>query len=131
MENIKKSIHYLNYDKASGEIRSLSIVKEDDHSLELELTDKERVELEENLNFAIVKNGELKFDNDYKKRYFADIEKRIKIEKLKKLLSDSDWKVIVNSELTQEGLKPKYPKLHDERQAWRDEINLLEEENEI
>jgi hypothetical protein len=50
-----------------------------------------------------------------------------RIEELKQLLLESDWKVIVNSELVQAGLQPKYPNLHTERQVWRDEINQLEE----
>jgi hypothetical protein len=45
------------------------------------------------------------------------------------LLRETDWKVIVNAELIQAGLPPKYPDLHTQRQAWRDEINKLEEEN--
>jgi hypothetical protein len=47
------------------------------------------------------------------------------------LLKESDWKVIVNQELRLAGLMPKYDPimLHAERQAWRDEINKLEEEN--
>lgn len=49
-----------------------------------------------------------------------------RIEELKQLLLNSDWKVIVNAELVQAGLPPKYPNLHIERQAWRDEINELE-----
>jgi hypothetical protein len=47
---------------------------------------------------------------------------------LKALLAASDWKVVVNSELFQVGLPLKYPNLHAERQAWRDEINELEGE---
>jgi hypothetical protein len=49
------------------------------------------------------------------------------------LLKESDWKVIVNQERQLAGLPPKYDPilLHQERQAWRDEINLLEQENEI
>jgi hypothetical protein len=47
------------------------------------------------------------------------------------LLKESDWKVIVNQELRLAGLMPKYDPiiLHQQRQAWRDEINKLEEEN--
>jgi len=60
--------------------------------------------------------------------YQTDKYKNKRIIELKKLLSDSDWKVIVNSELVQAGLEPKYPNLHAERQAWRNEINQLEEE---
>lgn len=52
-------------------------------------------------------------------------------QKLFTLLEESDWKVIVNAELLQAGLPLKYPELHAQRQAWRDEINLLEQENEI
>ena len=47
------------------------------------------------------------------------------------LLEESDWKVIVNAELVQAGLPPKYPDLHLQRQAWRDEINELEERNKV
>lgn len=55
-------------------------------------------------------------------------EERIhRIKKLKRLLQESDWKVVVNSELIAAGLNAKYPDLHTERQAWRDEINELEE----
>lgn len=49
-----------------------------------------------------------------------------RIAELKQLLAASDWKVIVNAELLQNGLKLKYPNLHAERQTWRDEINKLE-----
>jgi hypothetical protein len=62
--------------------------------------------------------------------YQTDKYKNKKIIELKKLLSDSDWKVIVNSELVQAELPLKYPDLHTERQAWRDEINQLEGELE-
>ena len=47
------------------------------------------------------------------------------------LLEESDWKVIVNAELLQAGLSPKYPDLHLQRQAWRQEINQLEGENKV
>jgi len=39
------------------------------------------------------------------------------ISNLKFALSESDWKVVVNSELVQIGLDIKYPNLHTERQA--------------
>ena len=49
-----------------------------------------------------------------------------RILELKRTLQETDWKVVVNTELIQVGLPPKYPNLHEERQAWRDEINALE-----
>lgn len=55
-----------------------------------------------------------------------EVTKQAKIKKLKGFLKETDWKVVVNAELIQAGLKPKYPDLHKERQAWRDEINELE-----
>lgn len=58
-------------------------------------------------------------------------EEFIRYQDLFRLLQESDWKVIVNAELVQAGLPPKYPNLHIERQAWRDEINKLEKENKI
>ena len=56
----------------------------------------------------------------------AILNQEHRIVELLQLLKESDWKVIVNAELIQAGLQPKYPDLHKERQAWRDEINLLE-----
>jgi hypothetical protein len=53
-------------------------------------------------------------------------QKLARIQDLKQLLIETDWKVVVNAERIQEGLPPKYPNLHKERQAWRDEINQLE-----
>jgi len=60
-------------------------------------------------------------------------EEWARYQKLFELLKESDWKVIVNQERQLAGLPPKYDPilLHEQRQAWRDEINLLEEENEI
>lgn len=51
-----------------------------------------------------------------------------RLQYLKQLLADTDWKVIVNAELIQAGFTIKYEELHEERQVWRDEINTLEEE---
>lgn len=56
-------------------------------------------------------------------------EEWARYQELFRLLQESDWKVIVNAELLQAGLPPKYPDLHIQRQAWRDEINKLEQEN--
>lgn len=57
-----------------------------------------------------------------------NLVKHLRIMDLKILLKESDWKVTVNSELAAENLPLKYPGLHAERQAWRDEINQLETE---
>lgn len=65
----------------------------------------------------------------YSQEFLTEQEKQNnlhRIKKLKRLLQESDWKVIVNSELVAAGLNAKYPDLHIERQAWRDEINELE-----
>lgn len=53
------------------------------------------------------------------------------ITEFKRLLLETDWKAIVNAELIQAGLAAKYPNLHTERQAWRDEINKLEHDLEV
>lgn len=79
-------------------------------------------------HFYKVEDGKLvEFGHD--EEYLEEqviLNKEARINKLKQMLSDSDWKVVVNAELIQAGLKAKYPNLHEERQAWRDEINLLE-----
>jgi hypothetical protein len=59
------------------------------------------------------------------------VEEWLRYQELLRLLQDTDWKVIVNAELLQAGLPPKYPDLHAQRQAWRDEINVLEKENGV
>jgi hypothetical protein len=59
------------------------------------------------------------------------VEEWLRYQELLRLLQDTDWKVIVNAELVQAGLPPKYPDLHAQRQAWRDEINQLEVENKL
>jgi hypothetical protein len=59
------------------------------------------------------------------------VEQWLRYQELLRLLQDTDWKVIVNAELLQAGLPPKYPDLHSQRQAWRDEINVLEKENSV
>jgi hypothetical protein len=64
-------------------------------------------------------------DQERKKREELTAKKDRIIE-LKTFLLETDWKVIVNSELIQQGLAPKYENLHAERQAWRNEINQLE-----
>jgi hypothetical protein len=54
-------------------------------------------------------------------------------QRLFELLKESDFKVIVNQERQLAGLLPKYDPiiLHQQRQAWRDEINKLEKENKL
>jgi hypothetical protein len=61
------------------------------------------------------------------------IKQETKVDKtrlfeLHNLLTQTDWKVIVNHELKALDLPAKYDEqvLHDTRQAWRDEINALE-----
>ena len=96
------------------------------------LENQESVQLETDVGFITgfygVKNGklyEIGFDEDFIKQTQKN-EIQHKIRKIKMFLENSDWKVVVNAELIQAGLPPKYPNLHEERQAWRDEINKLE-----
>jgi hypothetical protein len=56
----------------------------------------------------------------------AQSQKIARIQELKQLLIETDWKVVVNAERIQAGLPIKYEQLHNERQAWRNEINILE-----
>jgi len=50
--------------------------------------------------------------------YLIETSRRTeRIQLLKQMLQETDWKVIVNSELIQAGLEPKYKDLHSERQA--------------
>jgi hypothetical protein len=90
------------------------------------------VQLETDVGFILgfygVKNGKI-YEIGFDKTYIEQQElenKKHRINKLKQWLADTDWKVVVNAEMIQAGLEPKYPNLHQERQAWRDEINALE-----
>jgi hypothetical protein len=80
------------------------------------------------IGFDGLVNGDIQYIGFTKEEisYQEQSLKHQRIIELKQMLQDSDWKVIVNSELIQAGLPPKYPNLHEERQAWRDEINALE-----
>lgn len=56
-------------------------------------------------------------------------QSKLRIDELKRFLSESDYKVVKNQELTAIGLEPEYDpaELHAQRQAWRDEINQLQQ----
>lgn len=95
--------------------------------------DQPSIELETDVGFVTSFYGvdakgklyEIGFDEEYIQQ--QELENKIlRIRKLKLFLEETDWKVIVNAELVQAGLPAKYPNLHEERQAWRDEINELE-----
>jgi hypothetical protein len=97
------------------------------HTEEVEGDYVKPYEVDDNFHDFFLQNlGKLYFKNG---KLIVGVDKESltqKIIELKMNLGNSDWKVIVNSELIQAGLPPKYPNLHKERQAWRDEINKLE-----
>jgi hypothetical protein len=104
------------------------------HITEEELNYYEKIDLQEKdfeqiiTNYHGLLNGKIVTigQTEEEKVSFAKQHNQGLIEGYKIMLQETDWKVIVNSELTQAGLPPKYPDLHKERQAWRDEINALE-----
>jgi hypothetical protein len=122
--------YYVNYNQESKKVISISVAKTSELDLEVELTKEDFEQTVENIDFTFVENGFLVTDESFKTTYTTKINNRNSIDELKGLLASTDWKVIVNSELIQVGLEPKYPNLHAERQAWRDEINQLETFNE-
>jgi len=125
---MEKRIYFIDYDLKSKQALFIGVNKNSEHSIQLELNDVEFTELSNNLDFVFIKNNKPVIDATFKNEYLNIVKNKNKIEELKALLAASDWKVIVNAELVQAGLKPKYPNLHVERQAWRDEINTLENE---
>lgn len=127
MEKIK---YFIDYDKETKQVLALGIEKNSEHSIELELDYVEYNELASNFDFMFIEEGQPTLNETYKANYLAKISSRNRIDELKSFLAGSDWKVVVNSELIQAGLPPKYPDLHVERQVWRDEINTLEESSE-
>ena len=82
-----------------------------------------------NLGYDSIINGKIVHIGITKQEEQSIIEneKIARVQDLKQLLIETDWKVVVNSERIQAGLPLKYPNLHQERQAWRDEINKLEQ----
>ena len=80
--------------------------------------------LEKGLSKYYYENNEIKLDTNR----ISKEEKMLRISELKSLLGSTDWKVIVNNELKSLGQPAKYNELelHNQRQAWRDEINTLE-----
>lgn len=125
MDKIK---YFLDYDLDTKQALFIGVEKNSNHAIELELNENEHKQLADNLDFVFVKNGKPTIDENYKAKFLAKVIARNRIEELKQLLALTDWKVVVNAELYQAGLPLKYPKLHAERQAWRDEINELENE---
>lgn len=125
---MEKTIYFIDYDLQSKQALFIGINKNSEHSIELELDDAGFKQLADNLDFVFIKNGVPVIDNTFKTKYLNEIDSKNRIEELKSLLAATDWKVTVNAELFQAGLPLKYPNLHEERQAWRDEINELEGE---
>lgn len=58
----------------------------------------------------------------------AERQRLARIDELRTLLAESDYKVIKNNEFQMLGLPLPYDpqEVHDEKQAWRDELNRLE-----
>jgi hypothetical protein len=58
----------------------------------------------------------------------AEMQRQARIKELHELLEGTDYKVIKNSECQMLGLPIPYDpqEVHDEKQAWRDELNALE-----
>ena len=57
----------------------------------------------------------------------AEMQRQARIKELHELLEGTDYKVIKNSEADLLGLPLPYDpqEVHDEKQAWRDELNAL------
>lgn len=60
----------------------------------------------------------------------AEMERAVRVSELHELLQSTDYKVIKNSECQMLGLPLPYDpaEVHAEKQAWRDELNELENE---
>ena len=71
-------------------------------------------------------DGKIVKDNKTYKKALERVEKQARIEELKQLLKDSDYKLFkyLEGELSEE----EFSTYKAERQSWRNEINQLEEE---
>jgi hypothetical protein len=96
--------------------------------IEIEITEEIYEHFQFNFMNYKFENNQLNFNNLQAEKWDRKGFVFNRINQLKSLLAESDWKVVVNAELLQVGLPIKYLNLHEERQVWRDEINKLEEE---
>jgi hypothetical protein len=91
----------------------------------VEVTQEQALDVFSNLNDYYEYSGGVLSVNPIRKENFLKAQR---IAELKRLLAESDYKVIKNQELASAGLQPEYQPsdLHVQRQALRNEINLLQ-----
>ena len=115
---------------------SLDTLNRINHITEEEISYYEQIELSDAQFKSIILfetgiiNGKLTYigKSQEEKDHELKESKESRISELKALLAESDWKAIVNYELFQAGSPIKYIGIHEQRQAWRDEINELEQD---
>lgn len=105
-------------------ITGYSEIKHFDNDL---LIDPAAVDLTK-ISYYEVINGKLVFNTSLLDEQLEKERKFFRLAELKKLLSDSDYKVIkcFEASLSNEKMPYNYEELKSQRQAWRDEINKLE-----
>lgn len=93
------------------------------------LIDPEAVDLTK-ISYYEVINGKLVFNASLLDEQLEKENKFFRLAELKKLLAESDYKVIkcFEASLSNEKMPYNYEELKSQRQAWRDEINQLENE---
>ena len=127
---MEKTKYFIDYNLETKKVISVSIVKNKNHMVEIELSETEFNNFCDNLDFYFIINDKPILSESYKTVYLNKINLRDRVNELTFLLSKSDYKIIKCYEAFMRQLPLPYnlEELTTQRDAWRAEINQLEEE---
>jgi hypothetical protein len=111
-------------------VTRLSIDRLKDSDIEVDLTEEEFNNFSSNFNGLKYFNNKIFIDEEIRNDNLIIDNKKIKVLELKNLLNSTDYKVIKCYEASMQQLPFPYnlEELSTQRDAWRAEINQLEEE---
>ena len=111
-------------------VTRLSIDRLEDSDIEVDLTEEEFNNFSSNFNGLKYFNNKIFIDEEIRNDNLIIDSKKIKMLELKNLLNSTDYKVIKCYEASMRELPLPYnlEELSAQRDAWRAEINQLEEE---
>lgn len=112
-----------------GYIDNWCEIGELENAIEIDLAATSYEHFIANSNAYKVVKGKAKFDNEKYNCIIGYENKVSRIEYLKQQLNDTDYKIIkhVEGQLDEQ----EYLEVKNQRQLWRDEINILEEEIQV
>jgi hypothetical protein len=122
-------IIYISLDN-DNTVNRLSIDRMKDSDIEVDLTEEEFNKFSSNFNGLKYFNNKIFIDEEIRNGNLVIENKKIKMLELKNLLNSTDYKIIKCYEafMRQQPLPYNLEELSAQRDAWRAEINQLEEE---